>query len=366
MKNSQAKLDDNSKNQKESNYNFNYKYNSPSLSFNSKIKIGSLSNEPQNYTEKDIFSPTIFKESEVESKLKKISKALDDEKSNSYSIITDEERNEKIESIENNLLELKKLGYPEMGKFFLSPDPFEQEKSSKFFEFLLNNENEKINNKEKNKKKYEKLDMKLYELKTELNNEIKSNALIKKELEQQITSQKKYYEKYINELNNENFCLKNSVSEITKKKNSLELKLDNMKEKLDKFEKMKSVIVNAFEAIDYVQSKDMSKMLSRIKNTEKLIEVLKDGYNDTIKELKEENNFFKNFIIEMNYEISSLLSNSCNINNSIYNMPFLDAFKIIKDVFRNNMNLLKEKIGHDISNTESIENSFQISRENNY
>ena len=56
-------------------------------------------------------------------------------------------------------------------------------------------------------------------------------------------------------------------------------------ETLNKFESMKSIIINAFEAIDYVQTNDMSTMLSRVKGAEKLIEALKGGYNDSLREL---------------------------------------------------------------------------------
>ena len=108
---------------------------------------------------------------------------------------------------------------------------------------------------------------------------------------------------------------------------------------------MKSVIINAFEAIDYVQTNDMSKMLTRVKGAEKLIETLKGGYNDSIKELMKEIKTLKNFIIDVNNEFCLLLDNPCNIDENIYNISFLDSINLIKETFKNNMNELRIKIG---------------------
>ena len=107
---------------------------------------------------------------------------------------------------------------------------------------------------------------------------------------------------------------------------------------------MKTIIINAFKAIDYVQTNDMSKMLSRIKGAEKLIESLKGGYNDSLEELMKEIATLKNFIIEVNNEFCSILDNPYNINENIYNISFLDSIKLIKEAFKSNMSQLRKKI----------------------
>ena len=66
--------------------------------------------------------------------------------------------------------------------------------------------------------------------------------------------------------------------------NKLNTEKNNLSETLNKFEAMKSIIINAFETMDYVQTNDMSKMLSRVKDAEKLIKALKYGYDESLKE----------------------------------------------------------------------------------
>jgi hypothetical protein len=233
----------------------------------------------------------------------------------------------------------------------LSPDLHEQEKTFAFFEYIVKKESLNLNNNEKYKKKYEEFEYQLRNLKQELNNEIKSNDLIQKELEYKIKKQKEYYDKQFENLQKDNTYLKSVLNTTTNEKNNLELKLKDLDETINKFESMKSILINAFEAIDYVQTNDMSKMLSRVKGAEKLIEALKGGYNDSLKELMKEINTLKNFIIELNNEFCLILDNPCNIDENIYNLSFLDSIDLIKNAFKNNMNQLKAKI-RNCSQTE--------------
>ena len=158
--------------------------------------------------------------------------------------------------------------------------------------------------------------------------------------------------------------LKSVINKITIEKNNLQQKLQNLNETINKFESMKSIIINAFEAIDYVQTNDMSKMLSRVRGAEKLIEALKGGYNDSLKELMKEITTLKNFIIDINNEFCLILDNPCNIDENIYNISFFDSITLIKNAFKNNMNQLRAKIGYcsqSESNNESYgkENCFE-------
>ena len=260
-------------------------------------------------------------ESEIEKDLKKLNK----------------KKFKKIDLIENYLIKLKNMGYPEMGKIYLSPDFNEQEKTHNFFEFLVQKEIQ-----DKYKINYE---IQIKNLKKELNIHLNKNIKIKKELEE-------YYVLYKNTLK-ENSNLKNIINKITSEKNNLYKKLESLTETINKFESMKSIIINAFETMDYVQTSDMAKMLSRVKGAEKLIESLKGGYDDSLKEMSEEINCLKNFIIELNYEFCNILDNPSNINEDIYSLSFTDSISLIKETFKDNMIKLRKKIKNNEINTGS-------------
>lgn len=270
-------------------------------------------------------------------------------------------KKKKVDLIENYLIKLKNYGYPEIGKIYLSSDLQEQEKTFNFFEYLVKKESLNINSREKYKAKYEELEYQIQNLKQELNKEIKSNSLTQKDLDFKIKKQKEYYDKQFINLNKNNIYLKTIINKITIEKNNLEQKLKNLNETISKFESMKSVIINAFEAIDYVQTNDMSKMLSRIKGAEKLIEALKGGYNDSLNELMKEITTLKNFIIDINNEFCLILDNPCNIDENIYNISFLDSINLIKEAFKNNMNELRIKIGN---NSKKDTNNYSFEGEN--
>ena len=347
--------------------NANLNYNSLSTNNNAHNHSGSFDDININDNERDNTDNTSNNiESEIETDLKKFAKTFST-KNNSKNVYINKNRIEeekKVDLIENYLIKLKNCGYPEMGKIYLSPDLHEQEKTFAFFEYIVKKESLNLNNKEKYKKKYEELEYQLRDLKQEVNNEIKSNALLQEDLEYKIKIQKEYYDKQFANLNKDNLYLKSVISKMTNEKNDLELKLHNLNETINKFESMKSIIINAFEAIDYVQTNDMSKMLSRVKGAEKLIEALKGGYNDSLKELMKEINILKNFIIDVNNEFCLILDNPCNIDENIYNISFFDSITLIKNAFKNNMNQLRAKIGYcsqSESNNESYgkENCFE-------
>ena len=342
-----------------SNLNLNYN----SLSSNNNITQSNLYNnikntENENYNDENTDDNI---ESEIETDLKKFAKTFNT-RNNQKKIpknvyMTNPEEEKKVDLIENYLIKLKNYGYPEMGKIYLSPDAQEQEKTYNFFDYIVKKETLNMNNKERYKKKYEELEFQLQNLKQELNNEIENNSLTQKDLEFKIKKQKDYYDKQFTNLNKDNIYLKTVINQITTEKNDLQQKLQNLNETINKFESMKSIIINAFEAIDYVQTNDMSKMLSRVKGAEKLIEALKGGYNESLKELMKEINTLKNFIIDINNEFCSILDNPCNIDENIYNISFMDSINLIKEAFKNNMNQLKKRIGYN-SQSDTNNNSF--------
>ena len=342
-----------------SNLNINYN----SLSSNPNLNQSYNDNNDININDENIDNTNNNIESEFETDLKKYAKTFNSKNINiNKNIYTSnkQEEKKKVNLIENYLIKLKNWGYPEMGKIYLSPDLQEQEKTFNFFEYIVKKETVNMNNQEKYQKKYEDLEFNLKNLKQELNNEIKSNSFLQKDLEYKIKKQKDYYDKQFSNINKDNIYLKSIINKLTIEKNNLQQKLQNLNETVNKFESMKSVIINAFEAIDYVQTNDMSKMLSRVKGAEKLIEALKGGYNDSLKELMKEITTLKNFIIDVNNEFCMILDNPCNIDENIYNISFFDSINLIKNAFKNNMNQLRKKIGYNSQSDTSLgkENCF--------
>ena len=355
-----------SENQSNSYSNLNFNYNSLSSNnninhsnsynvINNNENLENLENIDNIENNENIDTTNINIESEIETDLKKLAKTFNSKNNNKNLYNNKQGEKKKLNLIENYLIKLKNWGYPEMGKIYLSPDMHEQEKTFNFFEYIVKKEKLNLSNKEKYQKKYEELEFQLQTLKQELSNEVKSNSLIQKDLEYKIKKQKEYYEKQFINLNKDNMYLKSVINKITIEKNNLQQKLQNLNETVTKFESMKSIIINAFEAIDYVQNNDMSKMLSRVRGAEKLIEALKGGYNDSLKELMKEITTLKNFIIDVNNEFCLILDNPCNIDENIYNISFLDSINLIKNAFKNNMIQLRKKIGYNSQSDNTIE-----------
>ncbi len=252
--------------------------------------------------------------------------------------------------LDNYIIRLKNFGFPELGKIYLSSDISEQEKTFNFFDYIIAKEAnniEKNNIKEKEfedyKKKCKDLEYKIISLNQEYNNNIKNSINLKKDLEHKLKKQKEFYEQNLSTLNKDNEYLTYVNNKIYFKKKNLELKLYSMNKTINKFENMKSNIINAVEAIDYVQNTDMAKMLSRVKGAEKLIEALKGGYNESLRQLSLELSSYKNLIFEIHNEICVLLDNPYNIENKVYDMTYLDAIEYYKRIFKNNINLIKER-----------------------
>ena len=242
--------------------------------------------------------------------------------------------------LNNYIIRLKNFGFPEIGEIYLSKDIYEQEKTFNFFEYLINTEanNLEINNiKEKETKEQIK---KMSILKEELT--AKTNQIL--ELNKRIQKQKKYYEHQLNKFTKDNENLKSLNNKISLKNKNLDSRLHSLNKSIKKFESMKSNIINAVEVIDNVQNKDMEKMFNRVKNTEILLESLKEEYNESLKELSFQVSSFRNFIYEIHDEICILLEKPYIIENNVYNLDFSEFVNYLKNVFKKNFKLLKERI----------------------
>ena len=249
--------------------------------------------------------------------------------------------------LDNYLMRLKNFGFPELGEIYLSSEISEQEKTFSFFDYLISKETNSIEMNdikekkiEENIKKNKDLTKIISQLSDELN--LKENKLII--LDKKLEEQKDYYEQQVKSLIKENEYLKEINNKISIKKKNLESKLHTISKTLNKYQNMKSNIINAVEIIDQVQNNDMTKMLARVKNTEKLIESLKGEYNESLRELTSQINSFKDFILGIYNEICILIGKSYNLDDKIYNLPFLDFVNYLKKAFKKNLEIMKEKI----------------------
>ena len=250
---------------------------------------------------------------------------------------------------------LKLFGFPEIGAITLSSEPSEQEKTLKFFDYIIR------------KKASESQDFKTYQLQCDsltkkcevleaqvsryekeikvLNDELKKNTGNKKEYESKISKQKDSYEKQIISLKNSLTFLTNKLNKLTLDKRTLEEKYTKVAEAYAKLTTNKSKVLNSIELTDYVKQNDLCKMLSKVKGAEKLTEMLKNGYNESFRELLFEISYLKNFILDVHNDIKQLIEDPSEINEELLNMPFLDSANQIKLVFNKNLLQLREKLG---------------------
>ena len=336
----------------DNNNNYNLNYNSFNNSNNNNLKIHDTSTDYRNYfnkNDKTIINISTDKIIEDSNDIN-FTNGNENIKSNSNDYYQSNIFTKSNNILDNYIIRLKNFGYPEIGEIYLSSDTHEQEKTFNFFDYIIAKEAnniEKNNIKEKEfedyKKKCKDLEYKIISLNQEYNNNIKNSINLKKDLEHKLKKQKEFYEQNLSTLNKDNEYLMYVNNKIYFKKKNLELKLYSMNKTINKFENMKSNIINAVEAIDYVQNTDMAKMLSRVKGAEKLIEALKGGYNESLRQLSLELSSYKNLIFEIHNEICVLLDNPYNIENKVYDMTYLDAIEYYKRIFKNNINLIKER-----------------------
>ena len=261
---------------------------------------------------------------------------------------------------------LKSFGFPELGKITLSPITSEQEKTFQFFEHLIMKKANDSADYQKFRyqndtliKKCEALENQITKYEKEirtLNDELRNNTKNKKDFDFKLSKQKEVYEKQSISLKNQNIYLNNKMNKILLEKKNLEEKIIQMSENINKLNTVKTKMQNNSEMIDYVASNNLSIMLSKVNGAEKLVETLKGGYNDSLRELLFEISALKNFIYDIHKEITLLIDCPVEINEDLLNLPFLDTVSSIKDIFNKNMNLLKAKIGLDNQDEINFDN----------
>ena len=257
--------------------------------------------------------------------------------------------------LDNYTTRLRNFGFPELGSITLSSDPKEQEKTFKFFDYIILKKANNLDDYQKYKrsndllqKKCEDLESQISKYKKELNNlrnQIKANSKEKTDYEFKANKLKDYYEKLVNKTKKENIYLNNKINKVLLEKRSLEEKYQTLTEMLNKYDFNKTKIINSIEITEYIQKNNIGKMISKVKGAEKLAATLKGGYNDSLRELLFEISALKNFIYDYHLEIISLLDNYEDLDKELLNMSFLDTVSNVKDIFNLNMRNLKQKFG---------------------
>ena len=272
------------------------------------------------------------------------------------------------------LTRLKNFGFPQLGKITLSPIQEEQEKTFQFFDYLLmkkakNSEDYKIflekseiltkkcENLEYQNAKYEK------EIKN-LNDQIRSKNFNKSDFEKKLKSMKDSNEKNTNSLKSQILTLNNKISKLSIEKRNLEEKNQKLIENLNKFDINKPKIINSIEIINNIKKNNLQENLSKIKGAEKLVEMMKGGYNDSLRELLFEISALKNFILDLHKELCCLIDYPVDVKDELWNLPFLDTINNFKEVFTKNINLIKAKIGIEDDNI-NFDNVNKIYDNNN-
>ena len=238
----------------------------------------------------------------------------------------------------------------------MNEDPKEQEKTFKFFDYIIFKKANNLDDYQKYKrsndlleKKCEDLEIQINKYKKEINNlrnDLKIYSKEKNDYEFKTNKQKDYYEKLMNKTKKENIYLNNKINKISLEKRNLEEKYQTLIEMLNKLDINKTKIINTVEISDYIQKNNISKMINKVKGAEKLAATLKGGYNDSLRELLFEISALKNFIYDYHVEIASLLDHYEELDKEMLNMSFLDTVNNIKEIFNINMGLLKKKFGY--------------------
>ena len=293
--------------------------------------------------------------------LKNFSESLNQKKSKNelYSEIIENiniKSNNKNKNLLNNYItRLKSFGFPDIGEITLSDNPKEQEKTFKFFDYIILKKANNLDDYQKYKrsndsllKRCEELEILITKYKKEVNNlrnELKSYSKEKNTYEFKSNKLKENYDKQINQTKKENIYLNNKINKISLEKRALEEKYQSLTEMLNKQDLNKIKIINTVEMTEYIQKNNLLNTISKISGAEKLAQTLKGGYNDSLRELLFEISALKNFIYDYHVEIASLVENCEDLDKELLNMSFLDTVSNIKEIFNINFSKLKNKLG---------------------
>lgn len=191
-----------------------------------------------------------------------------------------------------------------------------------------------------------KLDKEFQAVKESLKKHEKDNKF----LNEKLSRIKETHDKTSADLKAEINKYKNRLNILQVEKKSFEEKYSKMAENYQKFfsklnQNNQNVVFHKPANLDIsntVKKNDLIKILSKVNGTEKLIETIKNGYNESLRELLFEISALKNFILEINNEIVEYgvkldLKGLMPLESNFINMPFLDAIPKIKYALKTNI-----------------------------
>lgn len=280
--------------------------------------------------------------------------------------------------------QLKSFGFPEIGNFYFLPNEDEEkEKTLKFFDYIIMKKSNENEDKFKLKKQLDILGEKLSYCQSEniklekelisLRDETKKYLKEKQEAENKVNKIKESLEKQIAELKGINSKMSNKMNILGVEKKSFEEKYNKISELYQKIINKNNTggtcinlkSNNNIEIIDTLKKNDLLKILTKVKGTEKLIETLKNGFNESLREILFEVSALKNFIFEVNKDLTSLIKikntfkpmnnfKFYEIEYNLLSMPFLNCVSKIKNIFKNNFNTLRKYLKLDIEDDSDI------------
>ena len=180
--------------------------------------------------------------------------------------------------LNNYITRLKNFGFPDIGEIILSDNPKEQEKTFKFFDYIILKKANNLDDYQKYKrnndslvKRCEELEIMISKYKKEvknLRNELKSYSKEKNDFEFKSKNLKEYYDKQINQTKKENIYLNNKINKISLEKRALEEKYQSLNEIINKHDLNKVKIINTIEMTEYIQKNNILNTVSKISGAE--------------------------------------------------------------------------------------------------
>jgi hypothetical protein len=261
--------------------------------------------------------------------------------------------------------QLKNLGFPDIGNLIFETED-DKIATLQFIDFVIRKKGTENEEKMKFKKQLDSLNERVnilanekFKLEKELINsreEVKKFDKERKDNENKINKLKENYEKQISELKNSLTKLQNRNNFLTVDKKNFEERFSKISEGYNKIvNKNNPKCLNSIDLIENLKKNDLLKSLSKISGTEKLIETLKNGFNESVRELLFEITALKNFIQDINKELQIDNKPFTDIDNNLLTMPFLDTIGKIKYILKTNIYKLKdEKIEINIGQIDDV------------
>jgi hypothetical protein len=248
--------------------------------------------------------------------------------------------------------QLRTFGFPDFGNLTFETED-DKIATLQFFDFVIRRKGVENEERTKFKKQIDALNNRIntlegekYRLEKEIitnREDMKRGDKDKKDSEGKVNKFKDGYEKQISELKTNVVKLQSRNGMLVVDKKNLEERINKLSESYNKVVTKGIKANNGIEVLETLKKNDVLKCLSKIKGTEKLLETLKSGFNESVRELLFEITALKNFIYEINKELQLEGKQFMDIESTLLSMPFLDTVGKIKYIVKTNLYRLKDE-----------------------